>query len=106
MQGSLAKALFSAAMFVISVSGCSSGNLDHVKQRAEARWLEYGMEPIAYEGYQWGFWGLNDYGGAKVWHRLRSIPDNGITYTGYIQRWGDELHIYGPFAIDAIRPTP
>lgn len=84
--------------------GCSSGNKDYVKEHAEARWQEYGMTTVAYEGFQWGFWGLNTYGGARVWYRLQAQPDNGITYTGYLQRWGDEIHIYGPSAIDAIRP--
>ena len=93
-----------AILFALSLTGCTSGNLDYVKDRAEARWKDYGMEVVTYEGFQWGFWGLNSYGGAHVWYRLRQIPDNGITYTGYLQRWGDELHIYGPKAIDAIKP--
>lgn len=88
---------------MLLISGCSSGNLDYVKQHAEQRWNDYGMEIISYEGYQWGFWGFNDYGGAHVWYRLKH-PKNDITYTGFLQRWGDEIHIYGPNAIDAIKP--
>ena len=66
---------------------CSPGNLEYVKQHSEDRWKEYGMSPVAYEGFEWGFWGINSYGGAKVWYRLKKDPDNGITYTGYLQRW-------------------
>lgn len=84
--------------------GCSSGNLDYVKAHAPEKWKQQGFDIVDYEGFQWGFWGIGQYGGAHVWYRLRKIPDNGITYSGYIQRWGDELHVYGPNAIDAIRP--
>ena len=85
--------------------GCSSGNLDYVKHKAGKKWESQGFEVIDYEGYKWGFWGFNSYGGAEVWYRLRKIPDNGITYSGMIQRWGNELHVYGPNALDAIRPN-
>lgn len=82
----------------------SSGNIDYVKDRAQARWAEQGFEVVGYEGYQWGFGGFGTpWGGAKVWYRLRK-PGNDITYTGFLFRWGDELHVYGPKAIDAIRP--
>lgn len=89
---------------VLFLAGCSSGNLEYVKERSTDRWKEYGMQVVSYEGFEWGFGGFNNYGGAKVWYRLKTIPDNGITYTGFLQRWGDEIHIYGPKAIDAIRP--
>lgn len=91
---------------VVLLQGCSSSNLDYVKEHGEARWREYGFEPVAYEGYRWGGHAGGTYGGAKVWWRLKSVPDNGITYSGYLQRWGDELHIHGPIAIDAIRSQP
>lgn len=93
--------------FVLLLIGCSSGNLEHVKDRAEERWKSQGFEIVDYAGYQWGklgFWGIK-YGGAKVWYRLMKIPDNGITYSGFLQRWGNEIHVYGPKAIDAIRPN-
>ena len=86
------------------LAGCSSGNLDYVKEHGEDKFRSIGFEPTGYEGYRFGFWGLNNYGGAEVWWRLNKIPDNGISYTGYIQRWGDELHVYGPIATDAIKP--
>jgi hypothetical protein len=91
--------------FVVFSTLWGKWNLDDVKNRSETRWLETGWEPVAYEGWQMGT-GIpfTSYGGAKVWYRLRNIPDNGVTYSGYIKRWGDEYHTYGPFAIDAIRP--
>lgn len=85
-------------------SGCSKGNLDYVKENAEARWLDNGFEVIGYDGWQRGFWGFGDHGGAKVWYRLRNIEDNGVTYKGLLWRWGDELHIYNVKAVDAIQP--
>ena len=86
------------------LAGCSSGNLDYVKERAEQKWMKQGFSVVDYEGYEWGLWGFNEYGGARVWYRLKKNTDNGITYSGAIQRWGDELHVYGPVAHDAIKP--
>ena len=98
--------IFVGVVILLLVQTCSSGNLDYVKERADDRWRAQGFEAVDYEGYSWGMFGRwgNPYGGAHIWHRLKKIPDNGITYSGSIQRWGDELHIYGPKAIDAIRP--
>jgi hypothetical protein len=91
---------------VLFLFGCSSGNLQDVKDKAPEVWKQNGFKVVGYEGYQWGKWGIfSSYGGARVWHRLENIPDNGIIYSGYIQRWGKEYHIYGPHAIDAIRPS-
>lgn len=86
--------------------GCSSGNLDYVKARAEMTWNANGFETVGYQGYQWGKWGIfgSTYGGAAVWYRLKNIPDNGIIYEGALQRWGNEIHIYNLEAIDAIKP--
>lgn len=87
------------------LAGCSASNLEHVKAGASERWKELRFEVVGYQGHQWGLWGLGtEYGGAKVWHELRAIPDNGITYSGYLVRWGDNLEAYGPFARDAIKP--
>jgi len=91
-------------VIILLLVGCSPGNLDYVKKHGPDKFREIGFEPVGYEGYQWGKWGFNDYGGAKVWWRLNKIPHNGITYSGYIQRWGNELHVYGPNATDAIKP--
>lgn len=88
----------------ISLAGCSNGNLEYVKQHAEKRWEEIGFKVVGYQGHKWGFGGFGTtYGGAEVWYELRTIPDNGITYSGYLQRYGDSLEVYGPVARDAIK---
>lgn len=86
------------------LSACGYANIDEVKAAAPAKWEELGYSVHGYEGYQWGMWLGGRYGGAQVWHQLRRIPDNGIAYTGHLQMWGDELHVYGPRAIDALKP--
>jgi len=91
----------------IVLAGCSRANLDYVKDCAPATWRSVGYEIIGYEGFQYGADignGLFGFGGAYVWYSLRRIPDNGIVYTGSLQRWGNECHVYGPRAIDAIKP--
>lgn len=80
------------------LAGCSSGNLEYVKEKAEHKWEKQGYKVLDYEGYEWGFWGLNNYGGAKVWYRLRRLDNLCLSYSGYLQRWGDELHVYGPLS--------
>ena len=89
---------------ILLLAGCSSANLDDVKTHADATWAQAGYTIIGYEGYQWGFWGLNGYGGAYVWHTLRRPASPHVIYSGYIQRWGTEYHIYGPRAVDAVMP--
>ena len=96
--------LIIAAFVITSLPACTPMNKDEVKLVAEEQWKTIGFKAVGYEGFQWGFNGIGGYGGAKVWHRLRMIPDNGISYTGYIQKWGDEYHFYGPEATDAIKP--
>lgn len=88
--------LFAVILFTVGIIGCSSMNLDDVKKHAPEVWKSNGWEIIGYEGYQWGKFGPYGYGGALVWNRLRRAPDDGFTYSGYIQKWGDEYHIYGP----------
>lgn len=90
------------------LGGCSSNNLDYVKERAKVTWQQQGFEIIAYEGYQWGKWGIfgSDYGGANVWYALKKIDgDPKIRYTGYLQRWGDEIHVYNLITVDNIQLT-
>lgn len=96
------KALIISAL-ALAVIGCSNSNLNYVKERSPQRWKEIGFETVQYQGHQWGAGGLGtNYGGAKVWFEMRKIPDNGITYSGYLMRWGDELEVYGPFARENI----
>lgn len=87
-------------------SGCGSGNLDYLKANADKRWEELGFTVVGYQGYEWGIWGIfgSRYGGAKVWYELKKNPDNGITYYGFLWRWGDEIRAYNIRARDAIRP--
>lgn len=83
----------------------SSANIDYVKEKADAKWEKQGFEVVDYEGYQVSTAiPFTKYGGAHVWYRLRKIPDNGITYSGSLKQWGDEIHVYGPMCIDAIKP--
>ena len=93
-------------ILALSFFGCSSSNLEYVKENAPAKWEVQGFQVIDYEGFKWGKLGFGtSYGGAYVWHRLKKIPDNGVTYSGCMQLWGDELQVYGPEAIDAFRPN-
>ena len=89
------------------LSGCSIGNIDYVKERAEKTWQANGFKVVSYQGYQYGV-GIpfTCYGGAQVWYVLHKYPDNGIIYEGSLQRWKDEVHVYNLRAIgatDAIR---
>jgi uncharacterized protein YceK len=88
---------------MIGLAGCSSANLEETKAAACDRWKAIGYKCIGYEGYQWGAWLGGSYGGAHVWHTLKQDEAPGIIYTGNVQRWGDEYHIYGPTAVDAIK---
>ncbi len=98
----LAIVAFIAALVTLGTG--SPGNLSYVKWAANETWQAAGFEIVGYEGYQWGGWGYNDYGGARVWYIVRK-PDSGIRYNGYLQRWGNEIHIYNLRAIDAIGPS-
>jgi len=89
---------------LLCLSGCGSANRKYIEQRAQDRWREVGYRVVGYEGYQWGMWLGGKWGGACVWYQLETVEPNGIRYSGYLQRWGDELHVYGPEALDAIKP--
>lgn len=90
-------------MCTIALAGCSYSNLNELKSKSCDRWKSIGYECIGYEGYQWGLWYGGRYGGAHVWHSLRRDGAPGIIYSGYTSMWGDEIHIYGPRAIDALK---
>lgn len=88
------------------LSGCSSSsNVPDIKAHAAETWRQAGFEIIGYEGYENSYWFGSDYGGGYVWHTLRRSKDNGIIYHGFIQKWGNEYHIYNISAIDAIKPA-
>lgn len=91
------------AIFVFALTGCGSSNVADVKAKAPEVWKQAGFEIVGYEGY------TNEhcffsYGCGHVWHTVRRIPDNGIIYHGYIEKWGSEYHLYSIKAIDAISP--
>ena len=98
------KKTFLLILLVLLFGGCSYQNLDYIKEHADQRWEDLGFEVVGYEGYQWGMTVWPGYGGAKVWYVLNRIPNNGIIYGGYLQMWGDEIHMYQIRAYDAIRP--
>jgi hypothetical protein len=103
MNRAKSKLLIGAFVLTALLGGCSSANLEDTKVAACERWKAIGYKCGGYEGYQWGAWFGGSYGGAKVWHALKREEAPGIIYTGYVQRWGDEYHIYGPTAIDALK---
>lgn len=93
-------------IFVLFIVGCGYGNVDDVKNNAEKTFKRFGFEIVGYSGYEIGLEiPFTRYGGAHVWYRIKNIPDNGIIYGCAIQRWGDEYHLYGLKAIDAIKPS-
>jgi hypothetical protein len=85
-------------IFGFLVYGCSPKNVDFVKAGMTEKWRRQGYQCMDYDGWTAGF-GIGHYGGSHVWCRLKRIPDDGILYDGWIERWGDELHVYGPTAV-------
>jgi hypothetical protein len=81
-------------------AGCAPANLQEVKEKSCQAWERVGFECIGYEGYQWGMWFGGGNGGDKVWNTLKRAESPGIIYSGSVQKWGDELHVYGPIAIN------
>ena len=105
IPGFLFTALVLGVVFYVLSCAAGAGFVDRepIKQAAYQIWRDQGFEVVAYEGWLWNATPWPGYGGPHVWHRLRKIPDNGVTYSGSLQKWGDEIHVYGPEAIDAIR---
>jgi len=93
-----------STLILLLGAGCSSGNLTETKNNAVSAFKNNGFDVVGYHGYQWGFLGFNDYGGAVVWYTVKK-PDSDITYEAALQRWGDEYHLYALSAIDAIKPN-
>lgn len=88
----LQRGVMPLALTLACLAGCSPANVEESKAAAPATFKQLGFEIIGYEGYQWGKHVAPTYGGAWVWYTLKRVPDNGMTYTGAIQRWGDEYH--------------
>lgn len=89
-----------AILSTFLLSGCGWANLDDIKEKAPQVWKQAGFEVVGYEGFEYGAWIGGSYGGAHVWHTAKR--DN-VIFHGYIQRWGDEYHLYNIRALDAIR---
>ena len=85
-------------------SGCSIGNVDYVKERAEKTWNNNGFELIGSQGYGMGI-GIpfTYYGGAQVWYTVKRVGSDKTIYQGCLLRWKSEIHIYELSAIDAIK---
>lgn len=90
-------AIAAAAIFSLGIIGFR--NVKNVKAAANSVWANAGYEVVGYEGYQWG-----PVRGGDVWYIVRRRDAPGITYHGFLTRWGSEYHIYNLQAIDAIRP--
>ncbi len=95
------------------LSGCGYGNLDYIKQNSNELAIANGLEIVGYQGFEWQYWlPFTNYGGAAVWYTFKRSnvnvifqrPSGAILYQGAFQRWGDEVHLYGLKAIDAIAP--
>ncbi len=97
------RSLFLIAICAFAISACGSWNVDYVKERSEDTWKSLGFQVVGYDGFLWST-GIGPYGGGDVWYVLKRIPDNGILYGGYLERWGDEVHMYSLRAYDAIKP--
>jgi len=83
---------------LLAAAGCTR-HVAEVKAQAPRVWQEAGFAVVGYEGYQW-----DPFCGGDVWYLLRKIPDNGVTYHGYLCKWGGEFHIYNLQALDALKP--
>ena len=84
---------FGIFLFWCGIIG-TSANLAETKANACATFNAVGYECVGYEGYQWGTWVGGSYGGAKVWYTLRVKDVPSTLFTGFVQRWGDEYHVY------------
>jgi hypothetical protein len=68
------------------LTSCGSSNVPEVKAKAAETWRQAGFEIVGYEGYTSDHCWFN-YGCGHVWHTVKRIPDNGIIYHGYIEKW-------------------
>ncbi len=86
------------AVCLVSFFGCSKKDLDVTKEVASDVFNKNGFELVAYEGYQYTIFPFS----AKVWFIVKRSDDPTI-YNCYLQKWGDEYHIYDIKALNAIR---
>jgi hypothetical protein len=76
-----------AMLGLLALFGCGR-NVDWIKERAPARWAELGYHIVGYEGYSWSLMG------GDVWYALKRTDSPGVLYTGFLRKWGGELHMY------------
>jgi hypothetical protein len=90
-----------AALAIATLAGCSAHQVPDIKQHANEMFEKAGFKVVGYEGFQYGSILSPGFGG-RVWYILER---NKVTYEAYIAKWGDEYHIYGLQAKDAIAPN-
>ncbi len=88
--------LFLVWLLIINVIGCAR-NVEYVKIHSSERLKELGYTSPVYEGYQWSVF----YGG-DVWYTMKREDTPGVIYTGYLSKWGNELHFFGPHVVNTI----
>lgn len=76
-------------------TGCTR-SVDWVKERANQTWERAGYEIIGYEGYD----SWSPLAGGRVWYTVKSKETPGVVYSGYLEKWGDEVHVYGPKVVN------
>ena len=82
-------------VMLLILSSCSR-NVEYVKSKAAETWKQAGYEIVGYEGYS--IW--SPIAGGEVWYTVKSPHTPGILYSGYLERWFDEIHVYGPRVIN------
>lgn len=92
-------ALTIAAASIFGLMKAGYRNVENVKAAAPSTWAASGYDIKGYEGYEWG-----PIGGGHVWYILTRKESPGITYHGFLEKWGSEYHIYNLRAMDAIGP--
>ena len=98
------KKLLIATALLLSLQSCGYGNLEYVKENAKETLADSGYTILGYQGYQMqAVIPFTTFGGAAVWYTVENKKTN-VTYELFLQRWGDEVHIYSLSAIDAIKP--
>lgn len=91
-----------AIMLIALLTGCSASNVPDIKAHATEAWAQAGFKVVGYEGYEWTGFGM--WGGC-VWYTVQRKHDDKVMYHGCVTKWGDEYHLYGIKALDALVPN-
>jgi len=91
------KILLVTFLLIFGIVKIGHRNVEITKQNAQKTWAAAGYEVKGYEGYQW-----SPLGGGDVWYIVERKGKPDITYHGFLQKWGNEYHIYKLRAIDAL----